>query len=143
MIDYGARGTSQPEFDVFEAIRRIEAMSGEIPYEIKQFKKQVSDFRSMDKKLTSIRGKAESRASAKMLDKLEAFTKEYKAEYRKCRITENAINKQIEELASVYGRLAEHYSASGMRKEEKRTKKEAQKYEASVRRQLAAAAGAN
>ena len=138
MIDYGARGSSNSDFDVFDAIRRIEAMAGEIPYEIKQFKKQVSDFRSMGKKLTSLRDKAESRGNAKMIKKLEAFTKEYAAEYRKCRITENTIKKQIDELVGVYAQLGDYYASSGKRKEEKRIRKEADKYESSVKRQLEA-----
>ena len=43
----------------FDIVRRIETLTGEVPYAIKQFKAQVLSFLSMDKRLSSLKSKTE------------------------------------------------------------------------------------
>ena len=120
----------------FDIVRRIETISGEIPYAIKQFKSQVSYFRSMDKKLTSLKSKTEKKASGKMLDKLDAFISEYESTYRKCRQSYASVSKALDELSELYSRLRDYYYTQGKRREAKRAVSDGERLEKSARKQL-------
>ncbi len=121
----------------FDIVRRIETMSGEIPYAIKQFKSQVLDFCSMDKKLTAMKSKTEKRASSKKLDRLEEFITEYKVAYRKCTKSYASITKALDEIDSLYSRLSDYYHSDGKRREAKRALADGEKFDKLSRKQLA------
>ena len=121
----------------FDIVRRIETMCGEIPYAIKQFKSQVLDFRSMDKKLSSMKSKTEKRANAKKLDRLDAFTSEYQSAYRKCSQSYASIERALDEIDRLYSKLSDYYLAEGKRKESKRALSDGEKFDKISRKQLA------
>ncbi len=122
----------------FDIVRRIETMCGEIPYAIKQFKSQVLDFCAMDKRLSAMKSKTEKRASSKKLDRLDAFITEYQAAYRKYTQNYASIAKALDEIASLYSKLSNHYYAAGKRKEAKRAVSDGEKFDKLSRKQLSA-----
>ncbi len=135
MNDFAAKKgeTGASHFDI---VRRIETMSGEIPYAIKQFRSQVLDFCSMDKKLLAIKSKTEKRASSKKLDKLESFVIEYQSAYRKCYQSYTSITKALDEIDSLYSKLSDYYNYEGKRKEAKRAISDGEKFDKLSRKQL-------
>lgn len=120
----------------FDIVRRIETMSGEIPYAIKQFKSQVLDFRSMDKKLSAMKSKTEKRANTKNLDKLDAFINEYQAAYKKCSQSYASIVRALDEIDSLYTKLSDYYLAEGKRRESKRALADGERFDKLSRKQL-------
>ncbi len=120
----------------FDIVRKIEAMSGEIPYAIKRFKEQVSAFLSMDKRLVSLKLKTEKRASSKKLDRLDSYISEYQSAYRKCRESYTSVSKALDEIDVLYTRLADFYNSEGRRKEAKRVVADGEKFDKVSRKQL-------
>ena len=122
----------------FDIIRKIETMCGEIPYAIKQFKAQVMSFLSMEKRLASLKSKAEKKANTKVLDKFEAFIVEYKGAYRRCYQSYTSISKTIDTIAELYAELSEFYYSEGKRREAKRATADGDKYDKFAKKQLSA-----
>ncbi len=120
----------------FDIMRKIETMSAETPYAIKQFKAQVLSFLSMDRRLSSLKSKTEKRANARTLDRFEAFVAEYQGAYKRCNQSHASINKSIDEVGALYSRLADFYYSDGKRREAKRATSDGEKYDKLARKQL-------
>ena len=135
MNDFAAK-KGEASMSHFDIVRRIETMSGEIPYAIKQFKSQTLAFCSMDKKLSAMKSKTEKRASSKKLDKLEEYITEYRSAYRKCRQNYTSILKALDEIEALYSRLSDYYHSEGKRREAKRAIADAEKFDKPARKQL-------
>ena len=135
MNDFAAKKAA-PITNHFDIVRRIETISGEIPYAIKRFKEQVSAFRSMDRKLLALKSKTERKASSKILDRLDAYISEYQSAYRKCKESYASISKALDEIDALYTRLADYYNSEGKRKESRRAIKDGESFDKTARRQL-------
>ena len=122
----------------FDIVRRIETMSGELPYAIKQFKTQVADFCAMDKKLNAMKSKTEKKANERALDRLEAFITEYQSAYKKCEQSYDSIVRALEEIDALYSKLSNYYTADGKRREARRAISDGEKFDNLSRKQLSA-----
>ena len=120
----------------FDIVRRIETLTGEVPYAIKQFKAQVLSFLSMDKRLSSLKSKTEKNTSARKLERFETFVTEYKGAYKKCNQSHLSIAKTLDEISSLYARLSDFYYSDGKRREARRATADGEKYDNLSRKQL-------
>ena len=123
-------------FNPLDALRKIEVIKGEIPHAIKNFKAEVAEFSSMDRKLSSLKAKAHKKAKIKTLEKIEAFEDEYRCEYEKCKSSLADIENLLEEISILYLNLAEYYSSYGKGKSAKKNRKSAEKFDKAARKQL-------
>lgn len=130
MVDYEYNRGPRTAPTLSDMRNRVESLKDELPYEIKQFKKEISDFLSMDKKLSSLRNKAEKKQQGGRAEaKADAYASEYNNAYKRCRATQRELGAHISEVSVLYSKITDSYSAAGNRREAKATRKEGAKFE--------------
>ncbi len=130
------KNNSDKNVNIYDIVRRIEALTAELPYEIKQLRILVSEFLKKDKKFTSLKMAADRKANAKSADRVDSFKKAYINSYKRCRMAFETINRETDEVNSLYIKLADHYATLGNRRDEKRIMREASKFENLQRKRL-------
>lgn len=135
MMDFKT-GREIPAENHFDFVRQLEVITEELPYGIKQYKRQVADLVAMDKKLSALQEKADRNASVRLADKIDALGMEYVAEYKRCVSALSVINGEVEKAKKIFLKLSEYYASVGNRKAAKRVRMSVERFERDTAKKL-------
>ena len=113
----------------FDYVRQLEVITEELPYGIKQYKEQVAELVSMDKRLSALQDKADRNASSRLADKIDSLAAQYVAAYNRCESALSVINEEIKKANVLFVKLSDYYASVGNVKAAKRVRKSLDKFE--------------